>query len=336
MVSAVSRLAITDDVTVVINGPGLAVSRQADAGEVGCQVTHLTATVAKGVIGAVAADAALADDDAGIVDAVGDAAHAAEGAKVGHLPAAITEGVLMVVACVAFADNSAGIVNAVSVAEHTAKSAKVGHPPAAVTESMLNAAATGAALADDGAGTIDAVGVAGRAAESAKEAHDATAAAEGVPIAVVNGADDGAGTVDAAGMAGRAAEKLGHMPAAVTEGISSAAAGGAIPDDGADTVDALGGAVCAAEGAKVGHLPAAITEGVACVAAVAHDGARVVDGVGLAETKVVGGVLGAGKRGGARQRDEDEAENEGYVFHPSGTPVCAFAHLPDPIRAHPG
>jgi len=85
MVSAVSRLAITDDVTVVINGPGLAVSRQADAGEVECKVSHLTATVAKGVIRAVAAGA-LSPTMVPRLLMGRRRCHAAEGAKVGHLP----------------------------------------------------------------------------------------------------------------------------------------------------------------------------------------------------------------------------------------------------------
>jgi len=49
---------------------------------------------------------------------------------------------------------------------------------------------------------------------------------------------------------------------------------------------------------------------------------RIVDGVGLAETRSRR-VLG-GQGGGARQRDEDEAEDEGHVFHT----VRGFIRIP--------
>src|ERR1035438_3991368 len=124
---AVRRLAVTYDVAFVIDGPRLAVSSQADAGEAGGKVGHLAATVTEGVIRGGADGVTLADDGAGTIDTVGDAAIAAESAQVVHVAAAITERMPTVVAGVAFADDSAGIVNAVGGAEHAAKGAQVVH-----------------------------------------------------------------------------------------------------------------------------------------------------------------------------------------------------------------
>ena len=308
-------VAITDDLTAVVDGGGLGERPSGTAAiEQRIQIGHHAAGIDEGVLIAEAG-VRNANDSSASIDAGGDAdGSTRESAEVSHDTACIAECMKSSISYnPRITDDGSGVVDRKGVAARgSTQGSKIGHHPARIPEGVRRAAVIGSA--NDGAAAIAAVGDTGGSAQRAEIGHHSARIAKSVEGCISGGAglaNDGSSVVDRVGLAGGSPERaeIGHHSARITEGMSCRRRVG-LANDGSTAVDATGEAVGSTESAKISHHPARIAERVETtpgIGTAADDGSSAVDAIGVAVGSTQGAEVGDAVEHGVGGRDQSEA-----------------------------